>query len=257
MKKLVSLLIATVIGTCTITYFTCFHHSNDTKAYAYEYYYNETNTQGEISLSSMEHDNSILFANKEFGLSADYVPPNLVVPDIPFSFDEDLEKRYLQKSAADALEVLVADAAKDGIYLYGVSGYRSYARQEDIYNKNLRTKGIEHTAQYSAEPGHSEHQTGLAIDVSCKEINCELEQRFATTKEGIWLTQHAVEYGFIIRYPQDKEAITGYSYEPWHIRYVGKELAKYLSENKLTLEEYFNKPVEEDTTPSLDLVEEF
>jgi hypothetical protein len=104
--------------------------------------------------------------------------------------------------------------------------------------------------KYSATPGYSEHQTGLAIDVSAKSVNNRLDESFGDSVEGIWLATHAQEYGFIIRYPKDKSDITGYSYEPWHIRYVGKPLAKYIYENNLCLEEYFN------FTPSMDYTDQ-
>ena len=101
-------------------------------------------------------------------------------------------------------------------------------------------KGADYTNRYSAKPGYSEHQTGLSIDVSASSIGNRLSESFGSTDEGIWLAAHAHEYGFIIRYPKDKASITGYAYEPWHIRYVGIELATYLYENNLTLEEYYN-----------------
>jgi len=166
------------------------------------------------------------------------------VPDIPFSFSsKTLDKRKLQRVAAEALEKLYRAALKEkGLKIYGVSGYRSYDRQYEIYGTNLFTRGITHTNLYSAMPGASEHQTGLAIDVSCSSIGYSLINSFATTKEGKWLKDNAWRFGFILRYPKDKEHITGYAYEPWHIRYVGVPLAYYLYKNNLTLEEYYNSP---------------
>lgn len=182
--------------------------------------------------------------NRDYPLSASYAPTDLVIPNIKFSFmDQTADKRKLRKVAADALEELCATAlAEEELTIYGVSGYRSYDRQYDIYGSNIIKKGIRHTNLYSAAPGTSEHQTGLAIDVSCASIGYALENRFAETPEGIWLTENCWRFGFILRYPKEKEAITGYAYEPWHIRYVGVPLAYYLYTNNLTLEEYYGTP---------------
>ena len=108
------------------------------------------------------------------------------------------------------------------------------------HTDNVKRQGLEHTTKYSATPGFSEHQTGLAIDVSADSVNNRLDESFGDSTEGKWLAENAHLYGFIIRYPKDKTKITGYSYEPWHIRYVGKPLAKYIYENNLCLEEYYN-----------------
>ncbi len=182
--------------------------------------------------------------NRDYPLTGSYRPDDLVAPDIPFAFsDKTLDKRKLKKIAADALEDLYEAAlAEEGLTIYGVSGYRSFDRQYDIYGANLINRGIRHTNLYSAAPGNSEHQTGLAIDVSCKSIGFALKETFASTPEGIWLKENCWRFGFILRYPKDKERITGYAYEPWHIRYVGIPLAYYLHNNKLTLEEYYGSP---------------
>uniref|UniRef100_UPI004027E718 D-alanyl-D-alanine carboxypeptidase family protein n=1 Tax=Butyribacter sp. TaxID=2822465 RepID=UPI004027E718 len=148
-------------------------------------------------------------------------------------------KSYMRKAAASALEKLFAGAKEQNISLKGVSAYRSYSRQKEIYNRNVSTKGKKKANQVSAFPGSSEHQTGLTIDVSADSIGCALEQSFGKTIEGKWLASNCYKYGFTIRYPKEKEDITGYSYEPWHIRYVGKNLAKRLYKKKLTLEEYY------------------
>lgn len=181
--------------------------------------------------------------NKKRGLAENYTPSDLTEPQVPFSFSEKNDKRMLRKEAAQALEKLFKLAAQDGIKLYGVSGYRSYATQKSIYNNNVKTQGQASADKVSAQPGFSEHQTGLAIDVSSASAKFALEETFGTTVEGKWLVDHAHEAGFIIRYPKGKESITGYSYEPWHIRYVGQEMAKEIYENKWTLEEYFQDAV--------------
>lgn len=201
------------------------------------------------------HDNVVLdtnpesmtvLVNKELRLPSDYIPSDLVVPDVSFSFSYYDEKKLMRQKAADALEVLFNGAQAQNIVLNGVSAYRSYDRQYEIFTDNVKKQGLEHTTKYSATPGYSEHQTGLAIDVSAASVNNRLDASFGASPEGKWLAENAYIYGFIIRYPEDKTKITGYSYEPWHIRYVGKPLAKYLYENNLCLEEYFN------FTPSMD-----
>ena len=185
-------------------------------------------------------DSITVIVNKERDLPADYIPPNLVEPDVSFSFSGSSEKKMMRKEAADALEDLFQAAEKDGVDLVAVSGYRSYERQQATYQSALQRKGKASTAKYNARPGHSEHQTGLAMDVSSSSVNYRLVQSFGETKAGRWLEEHAAEHGFIIRYPKGKEDVTGYAYEPWHIRYVGKELAKILTEKGLVMEEYFS-----------------
>jgi D-alanyl-D-alanine carboxypeptidase len=206
-------------------------------------------TYPEVSQVITNHDNIILdtdpnsmtvLVNKELSLPTDYVPTDLVVPNVLFSFDYYDEKKLMRKEAAKALEDLFAAASSDGLELSGVSAYRSYERQYEIFTNNVKVKGLDHTTKYSAIPGYSEHQTGLSIDVSTKDCNNRIDATFADTTESEWLIQNAHLYGYIIRYANDKTAITGYSYEPWHIRYVGKALATYLYENNLCLEEYYN-----------------
>ncbi|MBP3617700.1 MAG: M15 family metallopeptidase [Lachnospiraceae bacterium] len=182
--------------------------------------------------------------NREYPLPDSFVPADLTTPDVLFPFsDTSIDKAKMTPEAGEALARLF-DAAytEAGLTLYGVSAYRSYARQYTIYATNLATRGIAHTNRYSAAPGRSEHQTGLAIDISCASEGYGLEDTFADTPEGIWVSENAHRFGFILRYPKDKEHITGYNYEPWHIRYVGTELAGHLYETGLTLDEYYGAP---------------
>ncbi|AIQ65967.1 peptidase M15 [Paenibacillus stellifer] len=194
----------------------------------------------EVRQADTEPDSIGVIVNKQYGLEEGYKPEDLVYPNVPFIFKEKIEKRMLRKEAAAALEEMFAGAEKDGVYLAGVSGYRSEATQTVLFDNYVKRDGEEKARTYSAVPGHSEHQTGLAIDLSGRDGKCAAESCFAGTKEADWLAQHAPEYGFIIRYPEGKEAITGYMYEAWHVRYVGKELARTLTEKGLTLEEYYN-----------------
>lgn len=179
--------------------------------------------------------------NPEHRLPDGYEPPDLVAPDIRFSFDDDVDKRYVREEAGSALEELFAAAEADGYILYAISGYRSFERQESIYGTAINQDGADQDTV--AEPGHSEHQTGLAMDVSSQSVNLELTTDFKETPEGSWLAENAHHFGFIIRYPEGAEDITGYSYEPWHLRYVGEEVAKDIFDNHLTLEEYHEEVV--------------
>ncbi|GGN99673.1 M15 family metallopeptidase [Saccharibacillus kuerlensis] len=179
--------------------------------------------------------------NKERYLPDGYEPSDLVVPNVPFSFEGTIEKSHLRKEAASALEELFEGAKNANIELYAVSGYRSYVRQQSIYANNVAKRGEEEAAKFSAPPGTSEHQTGLAMDISALSAGNELEQTFGDTEEGRWVAEHAQEYGFIVHYLKGKEEITGYSYEPWHVRYVGKDLAKAVYDSGLALEEYLDE----------------
>lgn len=182
-----------------------------------------------------------VIVNKKRSLPDGYIPPDLVVPNVAFSYDGVLEKSHMRKEAAGALEKLFVASKKEGLDLRAVSGYRSYKRQVSIYNNNVATKGQAYTDRVSAKPGTSEHQTGLAIDVSGPGIGYGLEQSFGGTAEGKWLAKHAAEYGFVIRYKKGADALTGYTWEPWHIRYIGKDLAQDVTAKNLTLEEYFDE----------------
>ena len=186
------------------------------------------------------HDVTVI-VNKQRALPADYIPADLVEPQVTFPFEEKAEKRMMRAEAARALEALFLKAEMDGVKLYAVSGYRSYRTQKSLYETYVQTQGAEHAAAFSAEPGKSEHQTGLAMDVSGADSATRLEQTFADTPEGKWLEANCAEFGFVIRYPKGKEAITGYAYEPWHLRYVGTEIAEEVMSQGLTLEEYFTK----------------
>ncbi len=188
-----------------------------------------------------EEDSITVLVDRRYRLSADHIPADLVVPDVRFSFPGTHEKSYVRAVAADALERLFAAGEADGVVLKAVSGYRSYARQKQIYESNVRRRGVLAADLVSAVPGASEHQTGLAVDVSSDTVGCELKESLGDTTEGKWLADNCHKYGFIIRYPKDKTAVTGYAYEPWHIRYVGRELAARLHDAEITLEEYYGK----------------
>lgn len=180
----------------------------------------------------------LVLVNKNYALPADFEPEDLVVPNVPFPFTEDDPKKQLRKEAAHALESLFAATEEAGLHLFAQSGYRSYDRQEVIFASNVERHGEEHANTYSARAGESEHQSGLVMDVTSQEVAFDLITDFGDTEEGKWLKNHAHEYGFIIRYPEGKEHITKYQYEPWHLRYVGVKAATEIMTNDLTLEEY-------------------
>lgn len=166
--------------------------------------------------------------NRKRTISSDYKPEDLVLPNVRAM--NSASNLYMRKEAALALEKLFNSAEEEGLYLYATSGYRSYSTQKSIYNPY---------SGYSAPPGASEHQLGLAMDITLSEYGGKLYVKFGQSEEGIWLRENAHKYGFVIRYLEGKEEITGYNYEPWHIRYLGKELATELYEKGITLEEYY------------------
>lgn len=129
----------------------------------------------------------------------------------------------------------MADAAKaDGVSLRSVSAYRSYQTQQGLYNHYVSIDGKANAERYSARPGYSEHQTGLALDINTASISAHFEN----TAEYAWLQANCAKFGFMLRYPQEKESITGYRYEPWHYRYVGQAIAQTCMDQGLTYEEY-------------------
>ncbi|KAF0193747.1 MAG: peptidase M15B and M15C D D-carboxypeptidase VanY/endolysin [Bacillota bacterium] len=186
-------------------------------------------------------DSVMVFVNKLRNLPADYAPLDLIIPSVPFTFSGDEPRKYMRTQAALALEQLFAEAKNLSLDLFATSGYRSYDKQKSIFNNSANLKGEEEANKTSARPGQSEHQTGLAMDVTSSKVGYNLVESFGTTTEGIWLRENAHAFGFIIRYPKGKEYITGYSYEPWHLRYVGLEVAEYIYTHSLTLEEYFQQ----------------
>lgn len=185
----------------------------------YEFYTN-------IKKTDLEKGNLIL-VNKYYQLDKDYVPEDLVIIE---------GNEYAKKEVADAYQQMKQDAEKEGLLLSITSGYRSYETQNIIYNRYQNEHGLEWADSYSARPGHSEHQTGLALDITSSRSNFDT---FEGTNEFNWLINNAYRYGFILRYPKEKEYITGYHYESWHYRYVGKEMAEKIQKENITYEEYY------------------
>jgi zinc D-Ala-D-Ala carboxypeptidase len=178
-----------------------------------------------------------VLVNKHWRLPPGWEPPDLVEPDVPFTFSGDDPKRLLRQPAATALESLFAAASQAGTPLAAVSGYRSEQTQADLYGLTVSEQGAAQADLHSARPGHSEHQTGLAMDVTGADGSCAVEDCFGATPAAAWLAAHAAEHGFVVRYPDGKESITGYAYEPWHLRFVGVAVARQLVAHGLVLEE--------------------
>ncbi|MET3942509.1 D-alanyl-D-alanine carboxypeptidase [Paenibacillus sp. PvP094] len=199
----------------------------------------KTSSSGLATVTNLS--STVVLVNKKRNLPSTYAPKDLVVPNIPFSFSGSSPKKQMRKVAATAIEKLFAAAKKDGIDIKAVSGYRSYSTQKSIFERNASIKGEAVANKTSARPGQSEHQTGLAMDISSASVGYDLQQSFGNTKEGKWLKANAHKYGFIIRYGKDQEKLTGYSYEPWHVRYVGVYIAGEITSQKLTLEQYLER----------------
>lgn len=181
-------------------------------------------------------ESNLMLVNKNNSLKSSYKPKELVNPNIHFDASATNEERFMTPDSAKAIEKLFKDARKDGINFLGMSAYRSYDLQKDTYYNRIKSVGKKEADKYVAKPGKSEHQTGLAIDVTN-------EDRWfvKSTAEAQWLATNAHKYGFILRYPEGKENITGVAYEPWHIRYVGEKVAKKIYDEQITFEEFLEK----------------
>ena len=177
--------------------------------------------------------------NKKRPLPEGYEPASLATPNIKLRWAPVAESMQVSSTIAPALEDMHKGATAAGFDIMLISGFRSAATQTELYNNYVAQAGQEEADRLSARPGTSEHQTGLVVDLGRSDKECELEQCFGDLPEGKWLAEHAHEYGFIIRYPKGKEASVGYMYEPWHLRYVGKELAAELRATGQTMEEFF------------------
>lgn len=188
-----------------------------------------TNTKPSTNLNT-----ELILVNKYNYVTENYVPENLQ----PLNTSYARSGMQLVDIAKEAFESMSDDAKKEGMNIIAMSSYRSYDYQVNLYNNYVKTDGKEAADTYSARPGYSEHQTGLAVDV----YNLELPYTsFEETEEFNWMQENAYKYGFILRFPKDKVDITGYQYEAWHYRYVGKEVAKYIHNHNMTLEEYIAK----------------
>lgn len=168
-----------------------------------------------------------MIVNKKFQLRPDFSPGDLRTVHVPRTADE-----ALRTEAATQLEKLFASASAQGVSLTMNSAYRSYATQELLYGRIVAAQGVVAADTQSARPGFSEHQSGLSADVA-------QASGFSAGAAANWIAAHCHEFGYIVRYPKGKEAITGYQYESWHIRYVGTPLSTTLTQSGLTMEEHF------------------
>ena len=209
----------------------------------YEKYYNESNNiiyalnkvhyPNFLTPNSSEYLsfklNNIQFVNTNYKLNKTFIPKTLTTIENVDYIKRENQTMMLDKETFNAYKELFLESLNNNLHLMIYSAYRSYEYQESLYNKENN--------EFVAKPGKSEHQTGCAIDIGT--TNTGLTSYFDNTLESTWLEKNAYKYGFILRYPKDKEFITGYPYESWHYRYVGINAAKIIYENNLTLEEYF------------------
>ncbi len=180
----------------------------------------------------------LVLVDRQRNLPADWAPPRLVAPELEWARTDSVERRLLRPEAAAAIDELGWAAARDGAPIIGISAFRSEESQRQVYEAHVRKEGAAAANTFSAAPGHSEHQTGLAIDVTGADGTCPTEPCFGLTPQAAWLEAHAPEYGFIVRYPKGKEQVTTYAAEPWHLRYVGIGPALAMQRADLTLDEY-------------------
>lgn len=181
-----------------------------------------------------------IIVNKQHPLQPQtYAPNDLRYPNVSLRVPGQPEMQ-MRDEAATAIEKLFAGAAADGLKLQITTAYRGYSYQKTLYDGYVQTQGQSVADTQSARPGYSEHQTGLAADVRPQSGNCYLQQCFGDTPEGKWVAANAYKYGFIVRYQQGQESVTGYEYEPWHIRYIGVPLATEMHKDNIqTLEQFF------------------
>ncbi|MBU4440616.1 MAG: M15 family metallopeptidase [Acetobacterium sp.] len=179
-------------------------------------------------------DSITMLVNKNHSISASYVPADLVTVNLPST-----RETQMRSVAAKALVKLFNAASSAGYDLSCCSGYRSYETQSELYAWNVDTYGVDGAELVSARPGMSEHQLGLAMDVTSASVGFDLLESFGSTPEGQFLKDNAYKYGFIVRYPQGKTDITGYAYEPWHLRYLGVDVATEIYNSGKTMEEYY------------------
>lgn len=195
------------------------------------------------SVRKADDGDLLVLVNKYYTVSRDYEPSDMVTIDNRYGTYTDMQMKAV---AYEAYKKLYNDAAALGYELKLCSTMRSYGTQKMLYTNYVNGYGQQEAYLSSAYPGRSEHHTGLALDITSKSMGWGLKQDFADFEDGKWINEHCHEYGFIIRYPKGKTDITGYKYEPWHLRYVGKDVAEEIMSRGITLEEYLGKVPEEE-----------
>lgn len=182
------------------------------------------------TINGITYVDGVLIANKTYSLPSDFIPQD---PEVPVTSQRSTTS--LDRTLMSAWRTMQADASSQGLNIYIASAYRSYSYQVNLYNSYVARDGKAAADTYSSRPGNSEHQTGLCFDLN------SIDDSFGDTTEGRWVNDNCYKYGFCIRFPKGKDAYTGYQYESWHLRYVGKDLAEKLYNNGawISLEEYF------------------
>ena len=196
------------------------------------FFYDDNENDFYENIKEIEKPNDIVvLVNKNNVLPNNYIPSDLRLINNRYAYDN----KYLREEAAINFENLSLDASLLGYRIIATSAFRDYEYQGKLFNDYVSSKGLNYALLCSAKPGHSEHQTGLSVDVEGSNKDYD---EFEKAIEFSWMKENAHKYGFILRYPKGKEHITGFKYEPWHYRYVGTNVATYIYENNITLEEY-------------------
>ena len=197
--------------------------------------------QSQDLISKEAVDNGLMIlVNKEYYLDKNYKPGDLE-PIEYYTQNRSAESRFMRAEAAEQFNRMALAGKEAGYEIVMTTAYRSYGFQSVLYNNYVAKYGQSEADKFSAKPGYSEHQTGLAVDVSSPSVGYALTAAFDETPEWKWLSENAESFGFILRYPEGKTEITGYMYEPWHFRYVGLDAAKVIQEENITLEEYIDQ----------------
>ncbi len=186
----------------------------------------------DVAMPDKNIDGTLYLVNRQHTVSEKYVPEVRKTDVFGMS-------QSMRGDAAAALEEMFTAAKAEGVNLSTVSGYRSYAKQKTIYTRKVKTSGLERANMYSAHPGASEHQLGMAMDLAQRNSS-QLNAKFGDTEAGRWVAANGYRFGFILRYQEGQESVTGYAYEPWHVRYVGTEQAAAIYESGLPLETYLS-----------------
>ena len=198
-----------------------------------------TDREDTIILTNDESLEYTALVNRCYRMPSGFSPPDLSVVNALNIYEQPNQWIQLRQTAARALEDLLDTAYQlEGHVVLIISGYRSYEQQVSAHEHHVQTLGVEEARRISARPGHSEHQLGLAIDLSTPSLGGHLSADFSSKIEGAWIVENAHKFGFIISYPTGREEDTGFVYEPWHLRYVGAEVATIIFENGWILEEF-------------------
>lgn len=196
--------------------------------------------QQEEALAQDQEKGLLILVNKTHSITQDYKPDDLTAI-LYFAADRAEATRYMRTEAAEHFHEMVEAAADEGLTLVMTTAYRSYGFQKMLFDNYVTQKGEEEANKTSAKPGESEHQTGLAVDITSPSVDNQLTVTFGSTPEGQWIAENAHRFGFILRFPESSQSITGYSFEPWHFRYVGFTAAEMIYERGITLEEFLGQ----------------